>query len=313
MGRITRLVTGIVLKRAVLLLVLLGLVHAAVAFLPGNGVRALLGKEATPEQIAATEHQLGLDRPWPLRYAEWLGNLAAGDLGRTLRGVPVADVLGAKFLNTLLLGTLALLVTAAVSIAFGSLWALRPRSAVARTLASGSTVMIAVPEFVLAAVFALVFAIWLGWLPAVTIPDGDGRPASVSMLVLPTLALAIPQTGWNIRVVHSALVDAGTSPAVHAAVLDGLGARTVLWHNILPTALPAIATSLATTIGPLLAGTLVVETIFNYPGIGSVLAGSVADRDATLALTIVALAATSIMVLLLAADLVRAWAVAGRR
>ncbi|MFE3543782.1 ABC transporter permease [Nocardia sp. NPDC059177] len=313
MVRTTRLVLGIVATRLGMLLVLLALVHAAVAFLPGSGVRGLLGKEASAEQVAATEHQLGLDRPWPLRFVEWLRNLAGGDLGQTLRGVPVVEVLGAKFLNTLLLGGLALILTATVSIVFGSLWALRPRSALARTMASGSTVLIAVPEFVLAAVFALVFAVWLGWLPAVTIPDGAGRPAELSMLVLPTIALAVPQTGWNIRVVHAALVDAGSTPAVHAAELDGLSRGSVLWHTILPTALPAIAMSLATTIGPLLAGTLVVETIFNYPGIGSVLAGSVADRDATLALTVVALAATSIMVVLLAADLLRAWVIQGRR
>ncbi|PKV98027.1 ABC transporter permease [Nocardia fluminea] len=313
MVRTTRLVLAIVFKRVAMLFVLLALVHAAVAFLPGNGVRSLLGKEASAEQIAATERQLGLDRPWPVRYVEWLRNLAGGDLGQTLRGTPVVDVLGAKFLNTLLLGGLALVVTATAAIAFGSMWALRPRSSFSRAMASGSTVMIAVPEFVLAAVFALVFAVWLGWLPAVTIPDGAGRPESLSMLVLPTIALAVPQTGWNVRVVHSALIDAGSTPAVHAAELDGLSKQSVLWHNILPSALPSIATSLATTIGPLLAGTLVVETIFNYPGIGSVLAGSVADRDATLALTIVALAATSIMVMLLLADLLRAWVVQGRR
>jgi peptide/nickel transport system permease protein len=313
MIRITRVVSAIVLERVLMLVVLLGIVHAAVAFLPGNGIRALLGKDATAAQIAATEHQLGLDRPWPLRYLEWLRNLVTGDLGRTLRGVPVAEVLGSKFLNTLLLGGLALIVTTAVSITCGALWTLRPRSPFARAVAAGSTVMIAVPEFVLASVLVLVFAIWLGLLPAVTIPGVDGRPGSASMLVLPTLALAVPQIGWNMRVVRSALADAGSTPAVQAAELDGLSRRAVLWHTVLPVALPAIATSLATTLGPLLAGTLVVETIFNYPGIGSVLAGSVADRDANLALTIVALAATSIMVLLLAADLLRAWVVRGPR
>ena len=94
MVRTTRLVLAIVFKRVAMLFVLLALVHAAVAFLPGNGVRSLLGKEASAEQIAATEHQLGLDRPWPVRYVEWLRNLAGGNLGQTLRGTPVVDVLG---------------------------------------------------------------------------------------------------------------------------------------------------------------------------------------------------------------------------
>ena len=313
MFRAIPVVLGVAGKRLAMLVVLLALVHAAVAFLPGNGVRSLLGKEATPEQIAATEHQLGLDRPWPIRFLTWLRHVAGGDLGQTLRGVPVSDVIGAKFPNTLLLGGLALAVTTCAAVVFGSIWALRPRSAVSRVVAPGSTVMIAVPEFVLGAVLVFVFAVWLGWLPAVTIPDAAGRPASAGMLVLPTVALAIPQTGWNVRVVRAALSDAGKSPAVQAAVFDGLSERSILWHNILPAALPTIAASLATTIGPLLAGALVVETIFNYPGIGSVLAGSVADRDATLALTVVALAATSIMVMLLLADLLRAWTVRGRR
>lgn len=193
----------------------------------------------------------------------------------------------------------------------GALWALRPRSAGARVLSPATTMVIAVPEFVIATLLVLAFSLGTGWFPAVTITDSAGGPLDSSMLVLPVIALAIPQSGWNIRVTRAALHEAAQAPHVLAAVLDGLPHRHVLLRHILPIALPTIATSLATSVGMLLGGALVVETIFNYPGIGSVLSGSVADRDAALVASVVALTGAAITCVLLAADLLRAWSVRG--
>ncbi|NDK88291.1 ABC transporter permease [Gordonia desulfuricans] len=295
-----------------MLLAVLTLVFAAVDFLPGNAARAALGRDATPEQVAAYEHALGLDRPLAVRYVDWLGGLLTGDLGTTVRGIPIGEVVSTKMPNTLLLGGLALVVTALVTVAGGAVWALRPRGISARVLSPSTTMMIAVPEFVVATMLVFVFSLGAGWFPAVTITNAAGAPASPSMLVLPVLALAIPQSAWNIRVARAALVDASGSPHVSAAELDGLGQRHILFRHVFPIALPTIATSLATSVGMLLGGALVVETIFNYPGIGSVLAGSVADRDAVLVASVVALPGAAITVILLAADLLRVWAVRGR-
>lgn len=304
--------TGIVGRRVAVLVVLLALVFVAVELLPGNAARAVLGRDTDAADIAAREHELGLDRPLPLRFLDWLSGLRTGDLGVSARGVPVTHLISSQFPNTVLLGGLALAVTLTASLVLGSWWALRPNGIVARVLNPLSTMVIAVPEFVVATVLVLVFALWAGWFPAVTVSSAGGSPASAAMLVLPVLALALPQTGWNTRVVLAALTDAAGAPHVHAAVLDGLPARRVVARHILPVAVPTIAASIATTVGMLLGGAVVVETIFNYPGVGAVLASSVADRDAPLIAGIVAITGTTIMVVLLVADGLRAWSTRGR-
>ena len=179
-----------------------------------------------------------------------------------------------KFPNTVLLGAIAILVTAIAAISIGALWSLFPHSIVARALSSVTLAVIAIPEFVIAVGLVFTFALILGWLPAVTTTSASGAPSDATVLILPVLALAIPQSGWNIRVTRAA--------------------------------------SLATTVGMVLGGALVVETIFNYPGLGTVLSGAVTDRDAPVVAGVVALTGAVITLVLMLADLLRNWAVRGR-
>ncbi|WP_233434222.1 ABC transporter permease [Nocardia yamanashiensis] len=303
---------GLIARRLGLLIALLALVFVVVNLLPGNAARAVLGRDATPERIAAKEHELGLDRPLPVRFWHWFSGVLTGDFGTTARGVPINDLLASKFPQTLLLASTAMAVTIVISLLCGLWWAARPRGLAARLLQPGSAFVIAIPEFVVATLLVLVFALWLDWLPAVTFTDRSGYPANASMLILPVAALAIPQSAWNLRVVRGAVTDAATAPHVEAAVLNGLPERTVLLRHILPFALPTIATSFATSVGTLFGGALVVETVFNYPGMGAMIAGSVSDRDTALVAAVVAMTGATIMCVLLAADAVRAWANRGR-
>ncbi|WP_324198184.1 ABC transporter permease [Nocardia beijingensis] len=303
----------LLLRRVILLVTLLACVFVAVDLLPGSTARAVLGREAAPEQIAAKERELGLDRPLAVRFWHWISGVATGDFGRTARGRPVNDLLVDKFPPTLLLGGLALAVTVLASLALGAWWATRPGGVAARVLQPTTTTAVAVPEFVIATVLILVFALALGWLPAVTITGRSGMPAGPEMLVLPVFALALPQIGWNTRVVRAALADAALAPHVESAVLDGLSSGAVLVRHVLPFALPTIVASFATTVGMLLGGALVVETVFNYPGLGAVLAGSVADRDTSVVAAVVALSGVVIMVVLAVADGIRTWSLRGRR
>ncbi|MET8870888.1 ABC transporter permease [Nocardia sp. NPDC004604] len=301
----------LLVRRVILLIALLATVFVAVDLLPGSAASAVLGRDATAERIAAKEHELGLDRPLPARFVEWLSGVATGDFGRTARGRSINELLADKFPPTLLLGGLALLLTVVASLLLGSWWAAR-RDISTRFLQPTTTAAAAIPEFVIATLLILVFSLGAGWLPAVTITGRSGFPASPDMLVLPVLALAIPQIGWNTRVVRAALLDAAGAPHVESAVLDGLSTTTVLTRHVLPFALPTIVASFATTVGMLLGGALVVETIFNYPGLGAVLASSVADRDSSLIAAVVALTGVVIMAMLAAADGIRAWALRGR-
>ncbi|MEJ3748907.1 ABC transporter permease [Actinomycetes bacterium KLBMP 9797] len=311
-GRLTqnRLVylVGLLARRVALLVFLLALVFAAVELLPGDAARSTLERGASADAIAARSAQLGLDEPLPVRFLHWITGLATGDLGVSARGEPVSALLGSHLPNTMLLGGLAFAVTVLTALALGGLSALRSGRRLDRAIAAVSTIVVAVPEFVVASVLVLVFALWAGLLPAVTVAAADGRPASATMLVLPVLALALPQIGWNTRIVRAALTDELHAPHVEAAVLDGLSPWRVFVHHVLPGALPTIAAGAATSVGMLLGGAVVVETIFNYPGVGTILAGAVLDRDTALVAGVTAVTGATICTVLLAADLVRGWA-----
>lgn len=295
----------VLLKRAALLALLLALVFGTVELLPGDAATATSERGESAADLAARRALLGLDRPLLERFRDWMTGLPTGDLGTSARGEKVTDLLSTAFPNTLLLGGIALLLTALVSLTLGCWAALRPGGRLDRAVSATATAVLALPEFVVAVALVLVLSLWTGWLPAVTLADADGTPASWDMLVLPALALTLPQAGWNIRIVRAALADEARAPHVETAVLDGLPPHRVLTHHVLPGALPAIAAGLATSTGMLLGGAVVVETIFNYPGIGSVLASAVSDRDSPVIAGVTALSGAVITGVLLLADLVR--------
>ncbi|MBF6179238.1 ABC transporter permease [Nocardia otitidiscaviarum] len=299
-------------KRALLLVILLVLVFVTVDLLPGDAASATAERGESAADVERRRVMLGLDRPVLQRCWEWLSGLPTGDLGLSARGVPVRELVSGAFPNTLLLGGLALLLTAVAALALGCWAALRPGSPLDRAISGTATAMLALPEFVVAVALVALLSLWAGWLPAVTITGADGGPASPDMLILPVLALTIPQTGWNIRIVRAALADEAREPHVEAAVLDGLAPSRILLRHMLPGALPAIVTGLATSTGMLLGGAVVVEAVFNYPGVGSVLASAAADRDAPLVAGVTALAGAVITLMLLTADLIRD-ALGGRR
>jgi peptide/nickel transport system permease protein len=301
---VRRLAMGIA-RRVLMLFLLLALVFAAVQLLPGDAATATAERGSSAQAVAALRSRLGLDRPLPERFLHWLTDLLTGRLGTSARGEPISQLLGQPFGNTVLLGVLALLITVTLSLALGCWAALRPAGVPDRMVSAAATVVLALPEFVIAAALVVLLSLWTGWLPAVTMANELGAPSSWSMLVLPVLGLAIPQIGWNTRIVRAALADEAKAAYVEMAVLDGLSRRRILSHHLLPGALPAIAAGAATSTGMLLGGAVVVETVFNYPGAGAVLAGAVADRDTPVIAAVVALTAAVITVVLLLSDLVR--------
>jgi peptide/nickel transport system permease protein len=301
---VRRIAMGIA-RRVLMLFLLLALVFAAVQLLPGDAATATAERGSNAEEVAVVRTRLGLDRPLPERFLHWLSDLLTGGLGTSARGEHVNQLLSSPFANTVLLGVLALVSTVTLSLILGCWAALRQGGVPDRIVSTAATVALALPEFVIAAALVLVLALWTGWLPAVTVANERGAPTSWSMLVLPVLALAIPQIGWNTRIVRAALADEAKAAYVEMAVLDGLTRRRILSHHLLPGALPAIAAGAATSTGMFFGGAVVVETVFNYPGVGAVLAGAVADRDTPVIAAIVALTTALITVALLVSDLVR--------
>ncbi|MDT0438197.1 MULTISPECIES: ABC transporter permease [Streptomyces] len=298
-------IAGVVARRALLLVVLLAVVFAAVELLPGDAADAASERGESAADLAARRHLLGLDRPLWERFADWMTALPAGDLGTSAQGQKVTDLLADPLPNTLVLAASAFVITVVSSLLLGCWAASKPGGRGDRIVSHLSTAAFAVPEFVVSVSLLLVLSLWTGWLPAATVTGGDGRPATWTMLIMPVLALAVPQTGWNTRVVRGALADQASAPHVEAAHLDGLPPHVVLLRHQLPGAVPAVATGLATSTGLLFGGAVVVETLFNYPGVGSVLAGAVAARDTPLIAGVVMSAGAVISAVLLAADLVR--------
>ncbi|MFE4454814.1 ABC transporter permease [Streptomyces sp. NPDC056796] len=303
----------VVLRRAALLAALLALVFTGVELLPGDAASATAERGESAADLAARRAVLGLDRPVAHRFLDWMTGLPTGDLGTSAHGERITDMVSAAFPNTLLLSGTALLLTLVLALILGCLAALRPEGRLDRTVTGASTAVFAIPEFVVATGLVLVLSLWTGWLPAVTLTDASGTPSSWTMLILPALALTIPQTGWNTRIVRAALADEARAPHVEAAVLDGLPPWRVLVLHMLPGALPSVATGIATSSGVLLGGAVAVETIFNYPGLGSILSSAVADRDTPVIAGVTVLAGAVITAVLLLADAVRDLPAVGRR
>lgn len=303
---------GLLARRVALLVLLLAAVFVTVELLPGDAASSTVDRGASAQDVAARRAQLGLDRPALQRFADWMTSLPTGDLGTSAHGRPVGELLAQQAPNTILLGALAFVVTMAAALLLGGYAARHAGRPADRVISLVSSVVLALPEFVVASLLVLVFALWLRLVPAVTVTTVDGWPASPSTLVLPVLALAIPQIGWNARIVRAALADQYTAPHVDAAHLDGLSPWRVLLRHVLPGALPAVAVGAATSVGILLGGAVVVETIFGYPGVGTVVAGAIRDRDTPVIAGATAITGLAITVVLLLSDLIREWAT-GRR
>jgi peptide/nickel transport system permease protein len=272
-----------------------------------------MGPTASPADVEARRESLGLDRPLPARFADWLSGLVQGDLGTTVRGQSVNDLLGDRLASTLLLTGLTFAFVLVIALAWAALWSVRPGGRFARGSAVGTSILVATPEFVLGTLLVLVFALVLGLLPATTVVGADGRLDTPLMLVLPVLALGLPHAAWQARVNRAAIAEAAAMPHVEQARLDGLPERHVVTRHVLPLAAPTIAASLATMVGTLLAGAVVVETLFNYPGAGQLVAGSLESRDTTLLVSLTALCGLVVVAALITADAIRLWALRGRR
>ncbi|MCX4757997.1 ABC transporter permease [Kitasatospora purpeofusca] len=277
------------------------LVFVLTEALPGDAAVVAAGDDPDPARIAALRAALGLDRPAVERFADWAGELAHGDLGRSLvGGRPVADHLTGALAPTLLLAalTLALLVPAAVGL--GLLAARREGGALDRAVSTVTLAVYAVPEFALGVLLTGVFALWLGWLPPTAV-GGIGRQPAV--LVLPVVVLLARPVCSTARLVRAGLLDAMAAPYAVHALRCGVPPNRVRLGHALPNALAPVVQHLARTAEWLLCGVIVAEALFVVPGLGTVLLDAVAARDVPVVQGLAVLFGTVTVLLNLAADL----------
>jgi len=271
-----------------LALLLLGLLVASVLIfvtlrvLPGDIASLIAGVGSSTEQQDAIRERLGLDRPLPAQYLEWIGGLFRGDLGTSLlTGTSVVDELAQKAEVTVPLGILSLLIAVVISVPLGVLSAMRRGRADGTALSVGAQALAAVPVVWAGMMLVVVFAVWLGWLPAQGFPrSGWNDPwAALRSLILPALTIGIVEGAMLLRFVRSATLQAVGQDFVRTAAAKGLTRDQALIRHGLPVVGLSVITVLGLQVAGIIVGAVVIEQLFSLPGIGRMLVADVAARD----------------------------------
>lgn len=274
---LSRRLAGLVITLLVVSLV----IFAVMDLLPGDPASIMLGTSASPETLAALRHELGLDQPLLIRYGQWLAGVFSGNLGQSYTyGVPVAGLIVERLAVTLPLALMAIVLSVLIALPLGVTAAARRGSIVDVIATVFSQVSIAVPAFWVALLLIILFSTTLGLMPAGGFPGWNGGllPA-LKALVMPAVALALPQAGVLTRVARSAVLDTMHEDFARTAVAKGLSRSTVLWRHIVPNALVPILTILGLQFTFLVAGAVLVENVFNLPGLGRLAFQALSQRD----------------------------------
>jgi len=302
--------SGFVIRRLLLGLVTLWItsvvIFAATQALPGDAARSILGRSATPESLAELQRQLGLDKPVLTQYWEWISGIFTGDLGTSLaNSLPVTEVLGERLVYSLFLMLIAGLISVPLGIALGAISARRRDGTFDQATSVATLGLAALPEFVVGITLAVIFSTTVFHvLPGVIVTQPGARPWDYPReLILPVVTLIIAVVPYTARIMRASTVEILESDFVEMARLKGLGERRVLWRHAVPNALAPTFQVTALNLAYLAGGIVVVEAVFNYPGIGLLLVESVRARDMPTVQAIALLIATLYVVLNLLADI----------
>ncbi len=271
-----RLAIGVVILFVVSLLV-----FAGTEILPGDVAHAILGQSATPELVALIRARLGLDEPAYLRYLHWLGHLLTGDLGTALSSpARISDLISERIGNTFMLAGATALVAVPLAVGLGLVSALKPNGPLDRIISTLSLTLISVPDFLVAIVLVSIFAVTLGWLPAIAnIRPGADIAHIVRVLTLPVAALVFTVLAHMVRMTRTAVLNVLTTPAIEMALLKGVPRWRLLILHALPNAIAPIVNVVALNLAYLISGIVVIETLFNFAGLGRLTIEAVTTRD----------------------------------
>lgn len=263
------------------LVVVACVVFWVIELLPGDFCVNYLGRNLTPTNLAHCHAELGLDTPVLRRFIDWWGQLLHGDFGMSLtRRAPVGEILLPRLANTLLLGGVATLLAIPLAIAMGMLAALKRDSWLDSGLSGLVLVAMTVPEFISATLLTLVFAIWLPWFPAITMAGADdGLGALLPGIWLPAMTLALVAMAHMMRMTRSSTIGVMDSDFMVMARVRQLPSGRLMLRHLAPAALLPTISLAAMTVAWLLGGVVIVEQVFNYPGLGRLMISAINDRD----------------------------------
>lgn len=267
---------------AVLTLFIVSVVVFAITnLLPGDAAEESLGQAATPETVAALRAQFGLDQPAPVRYVRWLSHIVRGDAGVSLvSGQPITEMIGKRLPNSLVLAGATALVSVPLALALGILSAMYRGSPFDRGMNMVAVSLVSVPEFLIATLAVLLFAVKLRWLSALShTSDISTLGQFMRAYAMPVFTLCCVIVAQMARMTRAAVIDQLRAPYVEMARLKGAGAVRIVLTHALPNAVGPIANAVALSLSYLLGGVLIVESIFNYPGIATLMIDAVTTRD----------------------------------
>lgn len=280
-------------------------VFAVLELVPGDPAQLMLGINATDETLAALREQMGLNQPVLVRYADWILGMATGDFGQSYTySVPVTELIGERIVVSLPLAIIALILSTVVAIPVGIFSASR-RGRAPDTIAMGTAqIGVAIPNFWFALLLVYVFAVGLRLLPAGGFPGWSaGLWPGVKALILPSIALALPQAAILARVTRSSLIEVLGEDYIRTARAKGLPHNRVLWGHALRNALIPVLTILGLQFAFLVAGTIIIENVFYLPGLGRLVFQAITQRDLIVVESVVMLLVATVIVVNLLVDL----------
>ncbi|MDW6020439.1 ABC transporter permease [Mesorhizobium sp. BAC0120] len=280
-------------------------VFAVLEILPGDPARLMLGMNATPDAVEALREQMGLNQPIVLRYLHWIGGLLTLDFGRSYTySVPVIDLVSERLVVSLPLALLALILSTAIAIPVGIFSAERRGRAADAVTMGAAQLGVAIPNFWFALLLIYVFAVWLRLVPAGGFPGWSaGFWPAFKGLILPAVALALPQAAILARVTRSALLEVLNEDYIRTARAKGMPRKTVLWRHALRNAMIPVVTILGLQFAFLLAGTIIIENVFYLPGLGRLVFQAITQRDLIVVQSVVMLLVAAVIVVNLLVDI----------
>lgn len=281
------------------------IIFFGVQLLPGDFANAVLGQSATPAAVAALRAKLGLDLPSYIRYWHWLDGMLHGDFGYSLSGERISTILSSRLFNTVFLAAYAACIAVPLAVGLGIVAAIYRYRLLDRIINILTLGAISFPEFFVAYVLILFFAIRLPWFPSLAqMPPGTSFGDRLYVCLLPAITLTMVTTAHMMRMTRASIIDLLSMPYIEMARLKGIPAWRVIIQHALPNALAPIVNVIAVNIAYLIVGVVLVEVVFVYPGLGQLLVDSVSKRDLPVIQAAAMIFAAAYIFLNLIADLI---------
>jgi len=305
-SQVLSLIAGRLGIAVITLLIVSFAVFFATSMLPGDTASILLGQAATPEAVAGLRKAMHLDDPAIFRYGRWLLGLLTGDFGTSYaNGRPIMDLIGGRLINTLKLAAVTTLFAVPLSLFLGITSAMLRGSLYDRVVTLCTIGLISIPEFMVATTAVLIFSVSLGWLPALAFANEvHSLGELLRVFAMPVITLTFVVSAQMIRMTRAAVVETLNTPYAEMALLKGASRGRIVMRHALPNALGPIANAMALSLSYLLGGVIIVETIFNYPGVAKLMVDAVATRDLPLIQTCAMIFCLGFLVLTTIADII---------